>query len=138
MTEDTAATLSVADRIEIHELAAWYGIVIDDRDWEGLARVFTDDAVFVTSGFGPGRDQRIEGLAAIRAYMDGARHPVAHHVTNVAVEIDASGVRLRSKIVGTLPKGRAGSADYRDRLRHTSQGWRIAERLVTLRRADPD
>jgi hypothetical protein len=69
--------------------------------------------------------------------MEGARHPVAHHVTNVMVGMDAGGATMRSKIVGTLAKGRAGSADYRDRLRLTPGGWRIAERVVTLRRADP-
>jgi len=138
-TDTTSLQLTTAERLEIHELAARYGIVIDDRDWDGLATVFTQDALFVTTGFGPGRDQRIEGLAALRAYMAASRHPVAHHVTNVMVGADATGVTLRSKIVGTLPKARAGSADYRDRLRLTPDGWRIAERVVTLRRADrPD
>ncbi len=130
-----AVSIKPADRLEIHELAARYGMVIDDRDWEGLAKVFTEDAVFRLEGFGAG-DTRVEGLAAIRAYMAAARHPVAHHVTNVVIDTNETGVTLRSKIVGTLDKGRAGSADYRDQLRRTSSGWRIAERAVALRRGD--
>ena len=129
------ARVGPAGRVEIHELAARYGIVIDDRDWDALGSVFTEDAVFVTTGF-PGGDVRLDGLAAIREYMQGARHPVAHHVTNVAVVEGNDGVGLRSKIVGSGRRGRVGSADYRDRLRPTPDGWRIAERVVTLRSGD--
>ena len=35
--EDTLAILDVVGR---------YGFVVDDRDWDGFAQVFTDDAVF--------------------------------------------------------------------------------------------
>ena len=99
--------------------------------------MFTDDAVFETHGFGD-RDIRLEGLAAIRDYMAESRHPVAHHVTNVVVDVGSDGsVRLRSKIVGSGAKGRVGSADYRDRLQRTADGWRTAERVVTLRKPVP-
>jgi hypothetical protein len=124
------------DRLEIHELAARYGFVIDDRDWEGLGTVFTDDAVFETRGFSGGTT-RLEGLAAIRSFMTGARHPVAHHVSNVMVVVEPGGVRLRSKIIGSGGNGRVGSADYSDRLRRTRGGWRIAERIVFLRGVIP-
>jgi hypothetical protein len=33
--------LTSTDRIELHELAARYGDLIDARDWPGLASVFT-------------------------------------------------------------------------------------------------
>jgi hypothetical protein len=133
---DTGAGITVADRLEINELAARYGFVIDDRDWDGLATVFTDDAVFVLLGF-PGGDVRLEGLTAIRDMMEHGRHPVAHHVTNVLVDVGPDGVWMRSKIIGSGAKGRVGSADYRDRLRRTGDGWRIAERVVTLRGVIP-
>jgi len=126
-------SLRPQETAEIFKLAALYGILIDDRDWPGLDRVFTEDAVFVIE---PRRDRpevRVEGLAAIRAFMNGSTHPVAHHVTNIAVEGGPDNATLRSKIVGTLPKARAGSADYRDTLRRTPDGWRIAERIVTMR-----
>jgi hypothetical protein len=129
--------ITTVDRLEIHELAARYGNVIDDRDWAGLGLVFSADAVFETRGFGE-HDRRLEGLDAIRSYMAGARHPVAHHVTNVVVDVGPDGsVGLRSKIVGSGPNGRVGSADYRDQLRSTAEGWRIAARVVTLRKAMP-
>jgi ketosteroid isomerase-like protein len=128
--------LTVGDRLEIHELAARYGTAVDDRDWEGLAAVFTGDATFELGGFGS-IDGRYEGLDAIRALMKKGPHPVAHHVTNVIVEQAGDVVMLRSKIVGTLARGGAGSADYADVLRLTPEGWRIARRVVTLRRPQP-
>jgi 3-phenylpropionate/cinnamic acid dioxygenase small subunit len=128
--------LTVEDRLEIHELAARYGTAVDDRDWDALARVFTDDATFELSGFGA-VDGRYEGFAAIRALMEKGPHPVAHHVTNVLVDERDGTVRMRSKIAGTLAGGGAGSADYADVLRATPDGWRIAARVVTLRRPKP-
>ena len=133
---DPPRPLDVADRLEIHELAARYANAIDDRDWDALAAVFTDDALYVLSGFGE-LDGRYEGFGAIRALMESSdSHPVAHHVTNVVVSVEGGDVRLTSKIAGPGRRGRVGSADYRDVLRHEPGGWRIAERLVTLRRPD--
>ena len=131
-------SLPPAERLEIHDMAALYGILIDDRDFAGLSRVFTDDAVFVIRP-SRGRDEvRLNGLDAIRNFMDGANHPLAHHVTNVVAVADGpDNATMRSKVIATLPKARAGSADYRDRLRRTPRGWRIAERIVTLRTGDP-
>lgn len=128
--------LAVVDRLEIHELAARYGNVVDDRDWDGLAGVFTVDATFTMRDF-PGGDRVLHGLHEIRRHMAGSRHPVAHHVTNVVVGVGEDGVVLRSKILGSGARGRVGSADYRDRLRRTPDGWRIAERVVALLAARP-
>ena len=128
--------LPVEDRLDIHELAARYGTVVDDRDWEHLDEVFTVDATFELQGFGR-VDGRYDGLDAIRALMTAGPHPVAHHVTNVLVDSHDGLVTMRSKIVGTTPRGGAGSADYADVLRLEPVGWRIARRTVTLRRAMP-
>ena len=40
------ALLSIADKLELHELAGRYGDAIDDRAWERLDHIFTEDAVF--------------------------------------------------------------------------------------------
>ena len=128
--------MDVADRLELHELAARYGTALDDRDWDALSRVFTAEAVYVLEGFG-GLDGRYEGWDAIRALMAGSEeHPVAHHVTTVVVDAtdDPDAARMRSKIVGPGPNGRVGSADYDDVVVRTPDGWRIASRTVTLRR----
>jgi ketosteroid isomerase-like protein len=127
--------VTIVERLEINELAARYGNVVDDRDWDRLDSVFTSDAVFELHGF-PVSDLRFDGLAAIREFMTGSRHPVAHHVTNVEIDVSSDGVGLRSKVMGSGHRGRVGSADYRDRLRKTEHGWRIAHRVVSLRRPE--
>ena len=126
-----APKLSTADKLEIHEMAALYGFLIDDRDWPGLDRVFTDDVVFVIRT--RAGEVRIEGLDALRDYMHKSpTHPLAHHVTNVVVEGGPQDARMRSKVIGPLPERGPATADYRDRLRRTPQGWRIAERVVSI------
>ena len=131
-----ADELSVGDRVALHELAARYGNVIDDRDWPRLAEVFVPDAVYELHGFGR-IDRRCESLTEIVALMRANVHPVAHHVTNVEVTATPNDVRMMSKIVGTLDAGKAGSADYHDVVVKTPSGWRIAERHVHLRKLKP-
>ena len=107
MNDATAAgmLLSTADRLEIHELAARYGTTIDDRDWPALEQVFCRDAVYELRGFGP-TDRQVVGSAEIRRMMEDTQdHPVAHHVTNVIVTVEGSEVRMRSKVIGSGPRG---------------------------------
>lgn len=133
---DATALLSVSDRLEIHQLPIRYANVIGAGDLDGLASVFTSDARFVMVGFDE-QPMVWDGWPAIRQMMDATRHPVAHHVANIEIlSWDADGVRLHSVIAGTGRHGRVGSADYDDRLVRTDRGWRIAERVVTLRRSD--
>ncbi|MBV9512109.1 MAG: nuclear transport factor 2 family protein, partial [Caulobacteraceae bacterium] len=122
--EPARRALRTADKLEIHEMAALYGIAIDDRDWLTLGRVFTDDVLFVIEPFRGNPEVRIQGLDALRNYMDKAIHPLAHHVTNVFVDGGPDDATMRSKVIGALPKGMAGTADYRDKLRLTPNGWR--------------
>jgi hypothetical protein len=126
-------SLTVADRIELHELAARYANTIDERDWDRFDTVFTADCHYELRNFGR-LNMTLTGAAAVRAHMErSADHPVAHHVTNIEV-LDGDPVRMLSKIAGTLPGGGVGSADYADVVVTTPQGWRISSRMVTLRR----
>ena len=126
--------MDVADRLELHELPGRYGDAIDDRDWERLDRIFTDDAVFDLTDLGA---PRLEGLEAIRAFMDTeARHPRSHTMTNIYVDESVEGVRLSFRILALLPEGRMGTASYYDDVVKTDAGWRVKHRVVTLRRRD--
>ncbi len=126
--------LTAADRIELHELAARYGNAIDERDWVCFASVFTEDCRYELAGFGR-LDTVLRGRDTLRDFMAASTtHPVAHHVTNVEVIAIGDVVTMRSKIIGTLSGGYSGSADYRDVVTMTDEGWQIAERVVTLRR----
>ena len=129
--------LSIEDRFALHELAARYGNTIDARDWVRFRTVFTTDCRFELEGFGR-LDGVIVGIDALVEFMThSTSHPIAHHVTNIEVDATGENVRMFSKIVGTLTGGGSGSADYRDVVVRTADGWRIAERVVTLRRPSP-
>ncbi|MCP4086592.1 MAG: nuclear transport factor 2 family protein [Actinomycetia bacterium] len=109
--------LSVADRVEIHELPGRYGDAIDDRNWDLLDRVFTQDAVFDLTGVG---SRVCDGLNDIKSFMEAE---AAHMMTNIYADADGDGAQMRSRIVALLGKGRTGTASYRQR--PLSCGWGV-------------
>ncbi len=124
--------MDLADRVELHELPGRYGDAIDDRDWPRLARIFTDDATFDLTDLG---GPRLSGLAEIQRYMDTeAQHPQTHMMTNVYVDETTGGPKLYFRIVA-LRKGQSvGTASYYDDVVKTADGWRVKDRVITLRR----
>ena len=126
--------LDTADVLAIHTLVALYGHIIDERQWSRLDELFTADVTYEAGDFDL---PTVHSLADLRALWTdpSARHPLAHHATNVVVSEDADGtVRVLSKGIGVGYGGRVGSVVYRDEIRLTPAGWRIAARSVTLRR----
>jgi hypothetical protein len=120
------------DRLELHELPGRYGDAIDDRDWERLGTIFTDDAVFDLTDLG---GPRCDGLDAIKRFMaEYDNHPKTHLMTNVYVDEAPTGAQLRFRIVALLTEGRVGSASYYDDVVKTPNGWRVANRVITRRR----
>jgi hypothetical protein len=70
--------LTADDRLDIHEVLVRYGFVVDDRDWAGFERVFTQDAVIDFGGLAP-----IVGVEEIvRQYRDVLTHPLQHVIVN--------------------------------------------------------
>ena len=59
--------IELADRLELHELPGRYGDAIDDRNWDRLRQIFTDDAVFDLTGVG---SRRLEGIDDIVHFMN--------------------------------------------------------------------
>ena len=127
--------MDIRDIVAIHQLLALYGHLLDDRDWARLSMVFTEDATFDAADTGGGAATHT--LKDLIAKFDNPRtlHPLAHHITNPYVWQEADGtVHARSKIVGILSEGRAGSGSYFDTLVRVGDGWRIKSRVVKLRR----
>ncbi len=121
-----------ADRLELHELPGRYGDAIDDRDWDRLDQIFTADAIFDLTDLGA---PRLEGLDAIKRYMaEDANHPRTHTMTNIYVDETAEGAKLRFRILALLPERRVGTASYYDDVVKTAEGWRVQNRVITLRR----
>jgi hypothetical protein len=117
--------MDLADRLELHELPARYGDLIDDRDWEGLSRIFVDEATFEIPG------EVLEGLEGIREFMRGAKHPRTHLMTNIYVDETPEGVIQHFRLVGMRRDGRIVSARYRDVVVKREDGWRVLTRVVT-------
>ena len=120
------------DRLELHEVPGGYGDAIDDRDWDALDRIFTDDAVFDLTDLGA---PRLVGLDEIKRFMDTeARHPRTHTMTNIYVDETDAGVAMFFRIVAMQSKGLMGTASYYDNVVKTDAGWRVKHRVVTRRR----
>ncbi len=132
--------LDLADRLALHELLGLYGHLVDERRWSELDRVFTSDAVYDASDFGMPVTRSLPELVDEWTSDEGlARHPLAHHTTNIVVVEEPDGtVRIRSKGIGVGPGGRVGSVVYDDRAVPVDgdggRSWRLASRTVTLRR----
>ncbi|HTX07814.1 MAG TPA: nuclear transport factor 2 family protein [Solirubrobacteraceae bacterium] len=120
--------MEAADVIEIQQLYARYGHVMDERDWEHLGELFTEDCVFDATALGV---PLMEGLAAIADSTENSpAAPLAHHVTNVYVaSVHGEQARVQAKAIGLYSKGRAFSGVYDDSLVRTAAGWRIRRRV---------
>jgi SnoaL-like domain len=123
-----------ADILAIHQLLALYGHIIDEREWQRVAELFTASAVYDMSEFGLGVFHGAQSIGELWSRPD-AMHPLAHHATNIVVSEDPDGtVRVLSKGLGVGPNGRVGSVVYRDIVERTPAGWRFAARSARLRR----
>ena len=127
-------TINIADRLELHELPGRYGDAIDDRNWDRLREIFTDDAVFDLTGVGA---RRLEGIDDIVHFMNvEASHPKTHMMTNIYVDEQDENVIMNFRIVALLGKGLAGTASYYDRVVKTDEGWRVQHRECMIHRRD--
>jgi hypothetical protein len=126
--------LSPHDIFDIQRLIGLYGHIIDEREFSRVGEVFSADALYDVSDFDSGI---LHGAAAIaRLWADaGAKHPLGHHATNIVLDEQPNGtVRVVSKGMGVRPNGTVSSVVYRDIVGRTPSGWRILERVATLRR----
>jgi SnoaL-like domain len=124
--------LDAADRIALHELTALYGHLLDQRRWDDLDLVFTDDLVY------EGLTHTTHSIAAKVALWtseDGIKlHPAAHHITNTVVTEDPGGtVRVICKGIMIRAEVAPVSIIYEDTAVRTERGWRISHRKATNR-----
>ena len=126
--------IDVADRLELHELPGRYGDAIDDRNWDRLREVFTEDAVFDLTGVGM---RRLEGIEDIVQFMNvDAQHPKTHMMTNIYVNTQDDTVTMNFRLVALLGKGLVGTASYYDHVIKTEDGWRVKHRECMIHRRD--
>jgi SnoaL-like domain len=131
--ESLRGALAIADVVELHELLARYGHLIDERVFSRFGEVFVPDVVYDVSDFGV---PVIRGLAELIDFMaTETRHPLAHHSTNVLLTLRADGVvGILSKGIGVRHGGRTSSVTYLDQAVKGPDGWRLTSRKAVLRR----
>jgi 3-phenylpropionate/cinnamic acid dioxygenase small subunit len=129
-------TQDVADRIEIDDLLTRYATAVDTRDWDLYQTVFTTDALIDYTSSGGIRG----GLAEVTAWLSDALSIFSmsqHMVTNRDIRVAGDTATCHSYFYNPMGRTkRDGTLDlmfvggyYRDQLRRTGDGWRIAERI---------
>ena len=129
-------TETLADRIAIDDVLTRYATAVDARDWDLYRSVFTADAVIDYTSSGGIRG----GVTEVTTWLSDALSIFSmsqHLVTNRDIRVTGDTATSRSyfynpmgrtKRNGTLELMFVGGF-YRDKLRRTADGWRIAERI---------
>jgi hypothetical protein len=127
--------ISTNDFFELQKLVWFYTYIIDEQCYSQTLEVFTHDFVFDATAVGGPRTQ---GMADTVAYWRSApAESILHHASNILVREQADGTaRVSSRSLVILRSGAVSPAVYEDVARRTLQGWRIAERCVSVRGTD--
>ena len=133
-------SLSVSDRLAIHDLVARYAWALDTGDVEGFVACFTRDAVIVEEVFED--PDRWEGHAGIRRlaqhYFSVPDFPGRqHHVSQLLIEGSVARCTARSFTFVTECRGEPPyilrfAGYYEDRLRKLRGKWLFAARTIRL------
>ena len=122
--------MDLHDRLDVAEVLARYGHVVDRGALDRLDTIFTADIVYDMSAVGL---PVMQGIDALRegALRLGSQNPVAHHVTDIVISPgggDEAGVE--SKGLMLTVDGALRSVTHHDVVRRTADGWRIARRMI--------
>jgi 3-phenylpropionate/cinnamic acid dioxygenase small subunit len=139
----TDAVTVLAAKHDIVDVLVTYAYALDERDWDGLQRCFTPDAV-VHYG-----EEQVHGPAVVTA-LRALLEPLAlsqHLIGNIVLVVAPDGDTATSCCYAQAQHVRPGveggdqyllGARYRDRLAPTANGWRIIERTLDVLRAAGD
>jgi 3-phenylpropionate/cinnamic acid dioxygenase small subunit len=129
-------TQEISDRIEIDDLLTRYATAVDTRDWDLYQTVFTPDAFIDYTSSGGIRGELTEVTKWLSDALSGFSMS-QHLVTNRDIRLAGDTATSRSYFYNPMGRTkRDGTLDlmfvggyYRDQLRRTGDGWRIAERI---------
>ena len=130
MSDSPDPTREAADRLAIAELFHLYCDALDDKDWDRLQDVFSEDAEadWLGDTFSHGRDEIIAFVKNALATDEIATH---HMVSNLSVQLEGdrarAAVKMRAHHAGV--GRRAGKFEeslgtFRGRFVRTPRGWR--------------
>ena len=125
--------MDVKDMLEIQNTLALYGHVIDRKEWSRFSEIATPDFVFDLTASGVPEGESPRGMEQVLEHLTTAKHPVAHHVTNVYIYEQDGETRVRSKWLCATGQGGVLGGDYEDVWVRTEDGWRMRHRTVVAR-----
>src|SRR5690606_9033115 len=120
---------SVVDKVLIRETLEKYCGSLDDKDWDGIASCFTDDAI---SHY----NHEPEDLIGGRGVADWLHRMVAynatdHSISNLRIELNGNKAFAHSYLIATLHQGDDGvgrvqvrGIDYKDTLVRVGDEWK--------------
>jgi hypothetical protein len=138
VTRSSEEAMEPTDVTEIHQLLSLYGHAVDRVDPGLIALVFSEDAVFDATPCGL---RKYAGRAAIVEWFELGKppHPPFHVSSNFYVFEDGGEVKAWSKWLTTNAEtGTMRGGDYEDVLERTADGWRIRERVASVRFVEPN
>jgi ketosteroid isomerase-like protein len=81
----TSKEVAVETDLAARRLVARYCHLVDDRDFDALVDLYTDDGRFLVLG------TDLQGKHAMREWLDSVPDPMFHHVSNVVVSNGSNG-----------------------------------------------
>ena len=124
----------MADREDIIDLAVRYTWALDTKNVDGLRDVFTPDATAMLRGVEcNGVDEIIARIGGAILRLDHTQHLVGNHLVSVDGDTGTHRCHLQSQHVKEGTEGGDNfivGGFYDDRVVRTSDGWRIAHRLM--------
>ncbi len=143
MAADPEPVSMVVDRLAISDLVHAYAQGVDRRDAEGVARLFTDDGIFVAYAT-PGAAEptsRSQGRAEITKAIGTARYfrQTTHTIGNHLATVSGGGATGETRCVAYHVLGDEGAETlmvwhvrYLDTYARSPEGWRIEERVLRV------
>ncbi len=125
--------LDTSDIVEIYQLMGLCHHAVDHSDQSMFPLVFTEDARFDGR---PTGGPLFEGIEAIKGFFALGKppHPAQHHMTNPWVREENGRVLVKMKWLIPDPDGGSmWGGENNDWVVRTNAGWRIKERVATLR-----
>jgi len=127
----------LSDRFELQDLCIYYARLIDQKNFDKLRDVFTEDAHIDYSAFGGSVGDLEETITFLKAAVADELFPNTQHL-NANIEIELEGDSAKGRVMCfnpmemALPDGGTQTFFlglwYVDEYRRTAQGWRISRR----------
>ncbi len=132
----TLSTQEISDRFEIQDLLYEYADCIDQRNFDGLVNVFTEDAHIDYSVYGGPIGKRAEIIAFLKEALPAFKN---YQHLNANVQIRVEGDTGTGRVMCFNPQELMLGEDnthifmlglwYKDKYQRTADGWRITERV---------